>query len=174
MVRAEFVEFDQGMIVGSFCRLSGIALLPYQSRVERIPNDQRLINSEPPTSIRFQKHLGVYTNATVTCREQYGRIQGRRTRLLPRSFFDFMRNLNSSPRGQRDECLKFQEYVARSYELRHKIAARVGVRHTDALRLRWPANTIRWANHLAKLWKSLSVRNVNRPKVSGPERPTIG
>jgi len=42
---------------------------------------------------------------------------------------------------------------------------------TDALRLRWPPNTIRWANHLAKLWKSLSVRNVNMPTVSGPERP---
>jgi hypothetical protein len=83
--------------------------------------------SEPPTSIRFQKHLGVYTNATVTCREQYGTMQGRQTRLLPRSFFDFMRNLNSSPPGQRDECLEFQEYVARSYELRNKIAARVGV-----------------------------------------------
>jgi hypothetical protein len=26
-------------------------------------------------------------------------------------------NLNSSPRGQRDESLEFQEYVARSYEL---------------------------------------------------------
>jgi hypothetical protein len=40
-----------------------------------------------------------------------------------------MRNLNSSPRSQRDECLEFQEYVARSYELRNKIAARVGGEH---------------------------------------------
>jgi hypothetical protein len=38
------------------------------------------------------------------------------------------RTLNSSPRGQRDECLEFQEYVARSYELQNKIAARVGMR----------------------------------------------
>jgi hypothetical protein len=91
-------------------------------------NDWRLINSEPPISIRFQKHLGVYTNATVSRREQYGRMQRRRTRLLRRSFFGFMRNSNSSPRGQRHEGLEFQEYVARSYELRNKIAARVGVR----------------------------------------------
>jgi thymidine phosphorylase len=45
-----------------------------------------------------------------------------------------MRNLSSSPRGQRDECLEFQEYVARSYELRNKIATRVGAgnRRTSA------------------------------------------
>jgi hypothetical protein len=55
-------------------------------------------------------------------------MQGRRKRLLARSFFDFMRNLKSSPRGERDERLEFQEYVARSYELQNKIAARVGVR----------------------------------------------
>ena len=39
-----------------------------------------------------------------------------------------MRNLNPSPRGQRDEYLEFQEYVARSYELQYKIAARVDMR----------------------------------------------
>jgi hypothetical protein len=53
---------------------------------------------------------------------------GKSNETLSEIFLDFMRNLNSPPRGQRDECLKFQEYVARSYELRNKIAARVGMR----------------------------------------------
>jgi hypothetical protein len=65
--------------------------------------------------------------ARATLRERYWRMQGRRTKLLPRSFFNFMRNLNSSPRGQRDECLEFQEFVAR------RIAARVGLRQPTHL-----------------------------------------
>src|SRR5258706_10774413 len=82
----------------------------------------------------------------------------------PRSFILFMRNLSSSPCGQRDECLEFQEYVARSYELRNKIATRVGVRQPTHFGFVGARKTIRWANHLAKPWKSLSVRNVNRTK----------
>src|SRR5258708_31547742 len=132
------------------------------------------MNREAPKSMRLEKDVGAYTNATVTCREQYGRMQGRRTRLLPRSFFCFMRNLNSSPRAQRDECLEFQEYVARSYELQHKIAARVGMRQPTHFGL--VGRRARSDGQI--IWRSsgsrLNVRNVNRPIVSRTERPTIG
>ena len=49
--------------------------------------------------------------------------------LLLSIIFPEVRNLPSFQRSvERDERLEFQEYVARSYELRNKIAARVGVR----------------------------------------------
>src|SRR5258707_15807003 len=49
--------------------------------------------------------------------------------LLSSIIFPKVRNSPSFQRSVgRDERLEFQEYVARSYELRNKIAARVGVR----------------------------------------------
>jgi len=115
------------MIVGFFCRLSGVVFC-HSSRgwsAFLTTSDQSTANLQPRYDPEAPRGIHKrYCNLSRTVWE----IAGKTNETLAEIFFGFMRNLNSSPRGQRGECLEFQEYVARSYELRNKIAARVGVR----------------------------------------------
>jgi hypothetical protein len=113
--------------------LVGLAIsfgLPTLAQQKDTPDPQlrqALLAVNPQPRYGSRSTLGIhkrYCNLSRTVWENAGKTE----RLLPRSFLLFMRNLKSSPRGQRDECLEFEEYVARSYELRNKIAARVGAR----------------------------------------------
>ena len=65
----EFVKFDQGKIVGSFCRLSGVVFCHTSQGWSAFvtTSDQSTANLQPRYGSRSTS--GVYTNATVTRRE---------------------------------------------------------------------------------------------------------
>jgi len=158
---------DDFVFVRAFCRLSGVVFC-HTSRgwsAFLTTSDQSTANLQPRYDSRSTSGIHKrYCNLSRTVWENAGKTNETLAEIFLWLYVQLKLIIARSAwrmpwipriRRKKDRCPRWYEA-------------------THALRLRWPANTIRWANHSAKLWKSLSVRNVNRPTVSGQERPPIG